>query len=248
MHNLFAQRNSWRHPKIIAHRGALALAPENSLPAFVTAGRLGVWAIETDVHMTADRELVCFHNKKVDGMTEGQGVIAEMRFDEIRALRITAGSNVGSFAPDELRIPTFREYLSVCRRYGSVPFIELKADIVGEALCLVRRMGLEEYCVVSSGRLEHLEEARALSDKVFIHHIFSSEDNIPRLVELGYAGMSFKIADLDDVPGGLVEKVHDAGLRVCFRAADTTEVMRRAIDMSVDYVPTNCVYTLGSPL
>ena len=165
----------------------------------------------------------------------------------------TALRTVGSamwllFAPIGCDSDPFAEILSVCRRYGSVPFIELKADIVGEALCLVRRMGLEEYCVVSSGRLEHLEEARALSDKVFIHHIFSSEDNIPRLVELGYAGMSFKIADLDDVPGGLVEKVHDAGLRVCFRAADTTEVMRRAIDMGVDYVPTNCVYTLGSPL
>ena len=119
---------------------------------------------------------------------------------------------------DELRIPTFASTCRSAAGTAQLPFIELKADIVGEALCLVRRMGLEEYCVVSSGRLEHLEEARALSDKVFIHHIFSSEDNIPRLVELGYAGMSFKIADLDDVPGGLVEKVHDAGLRVCFRA------------------------------
>ncbi|NLW74686.1 MAG: hypothetical protein GX057_07360 [Clostridiales bacterium] len=244
MHSLFAQRNSWNNPKIIAHRGACALEPENSLPAFEAAGRLGVWAIETDVHMTADRELVCFHNKKVDRLTTGQGAIADMKLTELREFHITNGNNVSAHTPDELRIPTFLEYLSVYRRYGSVAFIELKADIVGEALYLVRRMGLEEYCVFSSVSLERLEEARALSDKVFIHHIFSSEENIPRLVGLGYAGMSFKISDLDDVPEGLVERVHDAGLRVCFRAADTPEIMRRAIDMGVDYVPTNCVYRL----
>lgn len=244
MHGLFVQRNSWNHPKIIAHRGACALEPENSLPAFEAAGRLGVWAIETDVHMTADRELVCFHNKKVDGLTTGQGAIADMKLAELRKLHITAGSNVGAHTPDELRIPTFLEYLLVCRRYGSVAFVELKTDIVGEALYLVRRMGLEEYCVFSSVKLEHLEEARARSDKVFVHHIFSNEENIPRLVGLGYAGMSFKISDLDDVPEGLIERVHEAGLRVCFRAADTPEIMRRAIDMGVDYVPTNCVYRL----
>ena len=229
MHSLFIQHNSWCHPKIIAHRGACALEPENSLPAFVAAGRLGVWAIETDLHMTDDRELVCFHNKRVDRLTEGQGAITDMKLAELRALHITAGNNVGAHTPDELRIPTFLEYLLVCRRYGSVPFIELKADIAGEALYLVRRMGLEEYCVFSSVKLEHLEEVRELSDRVFIHHIFSSEDNILRLACWDMPECRLKIAELDDVPEGLVERVHEAGLRVCFRAADTPEIMRRAI-------------------
>lgn len=245
MNNLFTVRNSWLHPKIIAHRGAQALEPENSLPAFLAAAKLGVWAIETDVHKTADGKLVCFHNKKVDSMTDGEGLIAEMSFAHLRSLKITAGNNTAAHTPDELRIPTFEEYLTVCRRYGSVAFIELKTAIAEETLSVVRKFGLEEYCVYSSAKIEHLEEARRLSDKVFIHHIFSSEENIPRLAELGYSGMSYKIINPDEVPEGLFERVHAAGLRVCIRYADTVERMKREIDMGVDYVPSNCVYNLS---
>ena len=41
-------------PRLIAHRGFTPLAPENSLFAFEVAGRLGFWAIESDVHETRD--------------------------------------------------------------------------------------------------------------------------------------------------------------------------------------------------
>lgn len=236
---LFVQHNSLTSPKVIAHRGASALEPENSLPAFEAAARRGVWAVETDVHMTRDGQPVCFHNKKVDGLTDGEGAIAELSFSELRRLHITAGVNVEAHSADELRIPTFLEYLTVCRRYGAVPFLELKAPLAEETLFYVRQMGLEDHCVYSAIKLEPLCDARALSKRVFIHHIFSSEDNIPRLCELGYAGMSFKIAQLDDVPEGLVERVHAAGLKICFRAADDPDTMRRAIEMGCDYVPSN---------
>lgn len=238
---LFYKQNSLTSPKIIAHRGASAVEPENSLPAFECAGRRGVWAIETDVHRTRDGVLVCFHNKKVDGLTEGEGAIADMSYAELSRLHITAGVNVAAHSPDELRIPTFSDYLTICRRYGAVPFLELKAPLAEETLFWVRQFGMEDHCVYSAIRLEPLCDVRALSERVFIHHIFSSEDNIPRLCELGYAGMSFKIAELDDVPAGLVERVHAAGLRICFRAADTPETMARAIRMGCDYVPSNSV-------
>ncbi len=236
---LFYKENSLTSPKIIAHRGASAVEPENSLPAFETAGQRGVWAIETDVHRTLDGRLVCFHNKKVDGLTEGEGAIADMTYAELARLYIAAGVNVAAHTPEELRIPTFCDYLSICRRYGAVPFLELKAPLAEETLFYVRQFGLEDHCVYSAIKLEPLCDARALSERVFIHHIFSSEDNIPRLAELGYAGMSFKIADLDEIPAGLVERVHAAGLRICFRSADTPETMARAIGMGCDYVPSN---------
>lgn len=236
---LFCVKNSLTSPKIIAHRGASAVEPENSLPAFEAAARRGVWAIETDVHTTRDGVLVCFHNKRVDGLTNGEGAISELTYAELRRLHITAGVNVEAHSEDELRIPTFMDYLTICRRYGAVPFLELKAPLAEETLFYVRQLGLEDHCVYSAIKLQPLCDARALSKRVFIHHIFSSEDTIPQLCELGYAGMSFKIAELDDVPEGLVERVHAAGLRICFRAADTPESLRRAIELGCDYVPSN---------
>ncbi len=222
----------------------MALEPENSLPAFERAAMAGVWAIETDVHKTVDGKLVCFHNKKIDGRMDGEGAVAELSFDYLRSRVFTAGNNLMSHTPDELRIPTFEEYLAVCRRHGSIAFIEMKEPLAEEIMREVRRMGMEEYCVFSSAKFDHIEDARRLSDKVFIHHIFSNEGNIERLAELGYSGMSFKILDPDDVPEGLFERVHEAGVRVCIRYADTPEIMRREIDMGVDYVPSNCILSL----
>lgn len=241
---LFVHPNTLARPRILAHRGANSLEPENSIPAFEAAGRIGAWAIETDVHKTADGKLICFHNKRVDGLTDGEGAIAEMTFDEIRRLHITVGNNVEAHTAEQLRIPTFEEYLTICYRYGSVPFIELKTSIAEETMFEIRQMGLEDRCVFSSVKFQPLEDARALSDRVFIHHIFSSEERIERLAELEYSGMSFKIANLDDVPAGLVDKVHSAGVRICFRASDTPEAVRQAISMGVDYVPSNKVFKL----
>ena len=241
---LFARPQTLAAPRLLAHRGANSLEPENSIPAFEAAGRFGTWAIETDVHKTVDGKLVCFHNKRVDGLTNGEGAIAEMTFTQIRKLHITAGNNVDAHTPEQLRIPTFEEYLTICYRYGSVPFLELKTSIAEETMFEIKQMGLEDRCVFSSSKLVHLEDARALSDRVFIHHIFSNEETIGRLAELGYSGMSFKIADLGDVPAGLVDKVHAAGVRICFRAADTPDIVRQAIGMGVDYVPSNRVFRL----
>lgn len=244
MYKLFDGVHNSNAPRIIAHRGASSLEPENSVPAFEAAGRLGAWAIETDVYKTQDGALVCFHNKRVDGMTDGEGEIAGMSFCELSRLKITSGNNVSAHSGDALRIPTFDEYLTICKRYGSAAFIELKMPIADEVLAAVARHGMQEQCVFSSSNISHLEAVRRFSDRVFIHLIFGSEDNFSRLTELGYAGLSFKIANLDDVPAGLVEKTHKAGLRVCFRAADTPELIIRAIDMGCDYVPSNRVMTL----
>lgn len=49
-------------PSIIAHRGASAAAPENSLEAFALAGDMGAGWVELDVHLTADRQLVVIHD------------------------------------------------------------------------------------------------------------------------------------------------------------------------------------------
>ncbi len=69
----------------ISHRGFRPLAPDNSLPGFEYAGILKQWAIETDVHMSADGVLMCNHNTTVDASYDGNGVIWEM-FDICREL------------------------------------------------------------------------------------------------------------------------------------------------------------------
>lgn len=60
--------------KCIAHRGFRPMASENSLPFFYDAGGWGQRAIETDLHLTADGEVVCCHNETVENIATPRGV------------------------------------------------------------------------------------------------------------------------------------------------------------------------------
>lgn len=73
---------------IIAHRAGAGIAPENSLAAVDKALGLGVDAIEVDVHLTADGELVVCHDDDIGRTTNGEGRIGDMTLEQIRAYRI----------------------------------------------------------------------------------------------------------------------------------------------------------------
>jgi len=77
-----------RYPKpaIIGHRGAPGHAPENTIVGFERALELGADVLEMDVRMTRDGELVVMHDPTVDRTTDGSGRIADLSWEEVRAL------------------------------------------------------------------------------------------------------------------------------------------------------------------
>ena len=107
MDDKITRKNSSDAPKLIAHRGFAVKAPQNSLPSFTEAGRLGFWAIETDVHKTKDGVLVCNHNNSVDEMYNGSGEIAEMTYAQLAALSLRIEEGCHDYSPEELTMPTF---------------------------------------------------------------------------------------------------------------------------------------------
>ncbi len=98
-----------KHPVVIAHRGAMAVAPENTLAAFRAAVERGAQAVELDVHVTADGHAVVIHDGSVDRTTDRYGTVAELAFDDIR--RMDAGSWFAAEFTSE-RIPTLAEALA----------------------------------------------------------------------------------------------------------------------------------------
>src|SRR5918911_658199 len=106
-------RGAW--PVNLAHRGASALAPENTLEAFRLAVESGAGGLELDVHLTRDGHVVVIHDPTLDRTTNRTGAVSEMTLDELR--EPDAGHN---FSPDgstlpyrglNLRIPTLVEVL-----------------------------------------------------------------------------------------------------------------------------------------
>ena len=120
----------------------------------------------------------------------------------------------------------------------------------------IDKYGLKGSCVISSGNLGLLEKYRAAGGKETIHLIFAKPEQIARVKELGNASVSFKYSDLDAQVDltiesvhitsfkQLVDHMHDLGIRVCFRAADSADEARKHLALGVDYIPTNVTATL----
>lgn len=97
---------------IIAHRGASAEAPENTLAAFRRALEIGVDAVELDVHLTSDGEPVVIHDPVLDRTTDGRGLVRDQALASLR--RLDAGRWFGERFAGE-RVPTLAEALDLLR-------------------------------------------------------------------------------------------------------------------------------------
>lgn len=238
MKDIIYRPNTVQAPKLIAHRGFAVDAPQNSIPAFTKAGKLGFWAIETDVHATKDGVLVCNHDANIDSMYNGSGSIADMTYLELSKYRFR--ETFGIDTDEELGIPTFDQYLSICKEYGAIPFIETKTEDTEAVLSKAAEYFSEDEIIVSSLVLKHLTKVREISPRIFIHHIFSTPETMHALGENGNCGVSYNYLDLSAIPCGLIEDTHTHGVCLCLRAGDTPQLARKMIDLGLDYIPTNC--------
>lgn len=125
------------HIRAIAHRGYSAGAPMNTLAAFRLAKQMGFKYTEGDVRMTADGVPVMIHDETVATTSNGTGNIGDMTLAQAKALDF--GSWFSSKYAGE-KIPTFEEFLILCKRTGLHPYIEIKStniDTAAKALVLV---------------------------------------------------------------------------------------------------------------
>lgn len=139
-------------PLIFAHRGACRVAPENTLPAFEAAMRMGAHGVELDAQCTQDGHLVVIHDFSVDKTTSGSGAVKDFTLAELQGL--DAGSH---FAPEfaGTSIPTLSQVLDLlgdrCRINIEVKTMDRAGgDEVEPLVALIRERKLYEQVIVSS--------------------------------------------------------------------------------------------------
>jgi glycerophosphoryl diester phosphodiesterase len=136
--------------RTIAHRGASAYAPENTMSAFVLAHEMGATAIELDVELTADEQLVVIHDSRIDRTSNGTGRVADMTLAELREYDYSR-TVPGSARGDGTRIPTLHEVLEFAAGRGMFVNIETK-DHSERALRVNDRVA---EAVHTSGRVDN---------------------------------------------------------------------------------------------
>lgn len=110
--------------KSINHRGYNTTAPEDTLPAYIESKKHGFSMVETDVQFTSDNVPVLLHDDTIDRTSNGTGNISDMTFAEVRQY------DFGSWKSEEYagtKIPSFEEFIVLCRKLGLHPYIEIKS-------------------------------------------------------------------------------------------------------------------------
>ena len=109
--------------KIIGHRGASMVAPENSASSLEVASSMGLEWIETDVQITLDNELVIFHDEKLDRTSNGKGFLALKKLSELKQL------DIGSWFSNKYKgekILTLVQFLDLIKKYKFSLQLEIK--------------------------------------------------------------------------------------------------------------------------
>ncbi|MFE6362824.1 glycerophosphodiester phosphodiesterase [Streptomyces sp. NPDC057806] len=118
-------------PTVLAHRGASAYAPENTLAAVDAAARLGIRWVENDVQRTKDGELVVLHDDNLRRTTDAEEVFPGRapwkvkNFTAAEIARLDAGSWFGP-AYAGARVPTLEQYLHRVERHRQKLLLEIK--------------------------------------------------------------------------------------------------------------------------
>jgi glycerophosphoryl diester phosphodiesterase len=221
-------------PLVIAHRGASARRPENTLPAYELAIELGADMIEIDLHRTRDGAIVVTHDEELGGLG-GEGEIADRTRAEIRGLDAGAGE----------RIPDLDEVLD---RFGQrIPFnLEIKQGTRGSypgleaaAWDAARGRGLEQRTLFSSFYDPVLAALRELAPEARIGLLISRrfpQEALKRARELGAEALHPEVSLVDRE---LVESAHGEGLVVYPFTVDAAGEMERLLALGVDGLFTN---------
>lgn len=142
---------SVKKPLVIAHRGAPAAAPENTLVSFAKAVEMGADVLEADVHLSQDGVPVVIHDYAVNRTTNGAGHVSDLTWDEIS--RLDAGAWFSPQFAGE-KIPSLEDLLLFAQGRHKL-LIELKqspapASFGPQIINMLRKYDMESQCEIHS--------------------------------------------------------------------------------------------------
>ena len=208
------------HPRILAHRGASAEDPENSLAAFRRALRIGADGIELDVHATADGALVVHHDFELPGL----GQIASLDLDRARQHRLPNGE----------ALPLLNEALEAIGAHDV--WVEVKALAPRFDAGLLRALDAgpapARYAVHS---FDHRIIARLGTARPTLRRgVLSSSYPVDPLAPARAAGATALWQEHRLIDGPLVERLHAAGCAVIGWTVDAPADITRLVRLGVD--------------
>lgn len=236
--------------KIIAHRGANKKAPQNTVPAFVTAVNEGADGFETDVHLSKDGVPVICHNYTIDATSDGKGEITSFTLEELKKF------DFGSYFSEEFKgtpLPTLDEFLEIATGSNcEIINIELKCPkdsnigrLVRETLKSVKKFGCLDRVIISSFSpdvLRTVKEVDARCKTAFLYPI--SHPSVCRFILFPFFMVKKIGADIIHpasiaVNKKIVDIAHSLGMQVNVWTVNERKAIEKLLDMGVDGLITD---------
>lgn len=238
MHGALSRAESFG---IIAHRGAAAIAPENTLAAMRLSFERGVDFVEADLHLSADGVPVLMHDPTVDRTTNGSGAVANLTLAELQTL--DAGSWFGAEYAGE-RVPTLEQFLDELTPTNSRALIELKGQWEDEQIehavqllgdrYLVDRVAFESFEIENLQRLERLapEFARVMLTREWNREVLAEAAAL-KVSAVGARNKIFR----ENFP--LIEEARTLGIGTMMYTLNTQKGWTKAKERGIDLIITD---------
>ena len=233
----------------VAHRGASAQYPENTLLAFRKAIEQGVDALEIDIHRTADAELIVMHDSTLERTTDGHGNVCDHNLQEIRQLDAGQGE----------KIPLLTEVIQLAREAQVRLCVEIKGATETEELAIAEGViqtleatNFLSQTIVTSFSSKALWHAKALNPEVSTMLDPSPQDGslTPRQIcaQVLRAGANCLAYDFRFLTPAIVRECQLTGLALWLWDPDEPDEFRQVLSFPVHGIVTNRPDTLNEAL
>lgn len=234
--------------QLIAHRGASAYAPENTISSIEKALEYQSAYIEIDVHMTSDGEVVAIHDSTIDRTSNGSGNVSDHTLAELKQM------DFGSWFGDPFKgeeIPTLEEVLKAINR-KAVLIIELKSggdkykDIEKKIVGKIKKMGLESHVILKSFSYAILNEFEDIAPEMkrlyctFWGNAWLTIDNFLRFKGI-FEGASFQYLQVHKyfLTDSIIKEAHERNIKVVVWDVHDKGSMEEFAKMGVDFIETD---------
>ncbi|UFU06763.1 glycerophosphodiester phosphodiesterase [Ruania halotolerans] len=212
---------------IVGHRGAAALAPENTLAAMAAAIEVGTHELEIDLRLSKDGEIVIMHDETVDRTTDGHGKVNELTLAQLRELDAGNGE----------KIPTFIELLDATSISLQIEIkdprvIDPLLDLLRARPADVHRLGPTSFDRDSVRRM-----AAGLPEATV--GLISKESTTGVLDEAASLGARRVLVGYEAVTEEFIETAHTRGFRVDLWPITEPDQVRRTVDIGADGFTTD---------
>lgn len=235
--------NSASEMKVIGHRGAGGLAPENTLAAVKKGMDLQVDMLEIDVQRSKDKVIIVLHDRSINRTTTGKGKARDLLYEEIRKEKI----QIKDVLYDQEYVPTLEEVIKLVKGQTKL-LIEIKKGsayypgIEQEIADMIQENEASSWCLIQSFEDDVLEKFHELAPEIELHKLFLGN----------FLGIGLMRNSLDQYPhvsafNSLyfftsqkhIDKVHEMGKEVNVWTVNRKSCMLRMQQKGVDGLITD---------